>query len=134
MLSRTVAALVQQLVGSTYCSCQIKKIIAWPKGMPGKHPAPHDQEPLHHAVSQESGMILIAYCCVDEKAVVIKLHNASACAQPRLNKLQCISASIEMHSEMAASQAVKAAQAMVWHLYSIELSTCCKVMAHPDSW
>lgn len=58
--------LAQQLVGSAHCSSQIGQIIAWLKGMPGKHPAPHDQEPLHHAVSQKSGMIFVAYCCIDK--------------------------------------------------------------------
>ena len=104
MLSRTVAGLMQQLIGSTHCSLQIEQIIAWLKGMPGKQPAPHDQEPLHYAVSQESGMILVAYCCIDKQAVMIKLHHASACMQPRLSKLMCISASIGTQSEMDVRQ------------------------------
>lgn len=100
MLGGTVAVCMQQLVGSTHCGFQIKYIVAWLKGMPGKHPAPHDQKPLHHTVSQEPSMILIAYCCIDKQAIMVKLHHTSACAQPRLNKLQSISASIEMQSEI----------------------------------
>lgn len=53
--------------------------------MPGKHPAPHDQVPLHYAVSQELGMVFVSYRGVDEQAVMVKLHHASTCMQPRLD-------------------------------------------------
>ena len=60
----------------------MEKIVAWAKGMPRKHPAPHDQKPFYYAVCQEQGMVLVAYCCVDEQAVMVKFDNAFACMQP----------------------------------------------------
>ena len=65
----------------TYCNVHMEKIVAWSQSMPGQHPAPHDQEPLHCAVCQKHGMILVPYCRIDQKTVMVKLHNALACRQ-----------------------------------------------------